>query len=60
MTDRFYEAPSTKGRRSAPAASRNRDPITLVLNDWLPPTGLVLELASGTGDTDQWDRQHPD
>jgi SAM-dependent methyltransferase len=50
MTERFYEAPSTEGRRKAPAASRNRDPIILVLKDWLPETGLVLELASGTGE----------
>lgn len=37
-------------RRSAPAALRNRDPIADVLADWLPPTGLVLEVASGTGE----------
>lgn len=50
MTERFYEGPYIKGRRKAPAASRNRDPITEVLKDWLPPSGLVLELASGTGE----------
>lgn len=50
MTDRFYENPPADGRRTAPAASRNRDSITDVLREWLPPTGLVLELASGTGE----------
>jgi SAM-dependent methyltransferase len=36
-------------RQSAPAAERNRDPILAVLRRVLPPTGLVLEIASGTG-----------
>jgi uncharacterized protein DUF938 len=47
---RFYEAPSTHARRSAPAALRNREPIAQVLADWLPANGVVLELASGTGE----------
>ena len=47
---RFYEAPATGPRRSAPAALRNREPIAEVLRDWLPPAGLVLEIASGTGE----------
>ncbi len=46
---RFYESPADAGRRSAPAALRNREPIAEVLADWLPESGLVLELASGTG-----------
>ena len=53
MTDerRFYEAPAAKdARRSAPAALRNREPIAEVLRDWLPERGLVLEIASGTGE----------
>ena len=52
MTDerRFYEAPSAGALRSAPAALRNREPIAGVLNDWLPERGLVLEIASGTGE----------
>ena len=52
MTDerRFYEAPAQGLRRSAPAALRNREPIAEVLRDWLPATGLVLEIASGTGE----------
>ncbi|WP_067733994.1 DUF938 domain-containing protein [Novosphingobium naphthalenivorans] len=37
-------------RRQAPAAARNRDPILAVLREALPPSGLVLELASGTGE----------
>jgi len=47
---RFYEAPAAGVRRSAPAALRNREPIAEVLADWLPATGLVLEIASGTGE----------
>ena len=47
---RFYEAPATGARRSAPAALRNRDPIAEVLSGWLPDSGLVLEIASGTGE----------
>jgi hypothetical protein len=37
-------------RRSAPAALRNRGPIAEVLKDWLPESGTVLEIASGTGE----------
>jgi len=37
-------------RRSAPSALRNRDPILHALRSVLPPAGLVLELASGTGE----------
>jgi SAM-dependent methyltransferase len=48
---RFYEGPSgADARRSAPAALRNREPIAEVLKDWLPSSGLVLEVASGTGE----------
>lgn len=52
MTDerRFYEAPADGDCRSAPAALRNRDFIADVLEEWLPPSGLILELASGTGE----------
>ena len=35
---------------SAPAALRNRGPILNVLSRVLPPRGLVLEVASGTGE----------
>lgn len=37
-------------KRQAPAASRNVGPIGDVLADWLPGSGLVLEIASGTGE----------
>ncbi|MGL5082540.1 MAG: DUF938 domain-containing protein [Microcoleaceae cyanobacterium] len=36
-------------RQFAPATERNRQPILAVLNRVLPPTGTVLEIASGTG-----------
>jgi SAM-dependent methyltransferase len=48
--DRFYEQDGPDARRSAPAALRNREPIAEVLRQWLPNTGLVLEIASGTGE----------
>jgi hypothetical protein len=47
---RFYEAPASGARRSAPAALRNREPIAEVLRKWLPGSGLVLEIASGSGE----------
>lgn len=52
MSDRrFYEAAAgADARRSAPAVLRNREPIVDVLREWLPATGLVLEVASGTGE----------
>jgi Protein of unknown function (DUF938) len=37
-------------KRHAPAAARNVVPIGDVLAEWLPETGLVLEIASGTGE----------
>src|SRR5688572_14722563 len=36
-------------RRTAPAADRNKKPILAVLRRVLPESGLVLEVASGTG-----------
>jgi len=48
---RFYEDVAPDNRcRSAPAAARNVEPIGDVLDDWLPAQGLVLEIASGTGE----------
>ena len=37
-------------KRTAPATARNRDPILAVLRRVLPPRGLVLEIASGSGE----------
>lgn len=39
----------TDHRLQAPAALRNRDPIVDVLRGVLPASGLVLEIASGSG-----------
>lgn len=40
--------------RTAAAAARNRDPILGLLRDRLPQPGLVLEIASGTGEHAVW------
>jgi hypothetical protein len=37
-------------RRHAPATARNRDPILAVLRRVLPARGLVVEIASGSGE----------
>jgi SAM-dependent methyltransferase len=37
-------------KQEAPAAQRNREPIAEVLREVLPPRGLALEIASGTGE----------
>jgi Protein of unknown function (DUF938) len=37
-------------RQFAPATQRNREPILAVLQQVLPQQGLVLEIASGTGE----------
>ncbi|MDJ1170051.1 DUF938 domain-containing protein [Roseofilum sp. BLCC_M154] len=37
-------------RQYAPATQRNREPILEILQRVLPPTGTVLEVASGTGE----------
>ena len=37
-------------RQFAPSAARNRDPIWAVLHPELPARGLVLEVASGSGE----------
>ncbi len=42
--------PPTDPRLTAPSASRNRDPILDSLASHLPASGLVLEIASGTGE----------
>ena len=55
MTDRaeLWEpgsGPVAAGKRHAPATERNRDAIVAVLREELPPSGLVLEVASGSGE----------
>lgn len=42
--------PAVAGKRRAPATERNRDAIVAVLRDALPSSGLVLEVASGSGE----------
>jgi hypothetical protein len=48
----FLVAPvnPTDERLFAPATERNREPILAVLTEFLPTAGLVLEIASGTGE----------
>lgn len=41
-------------KQHAPAAERNRWPIAAVLSEVLPDSGLVLEIASGTGQHAAW------
>ena len=53
MTDGVWiagEAPASEHRRHAPATVRNRDAIAAILRDELPASGLVLEVASGSGE----------
>jgi hypothetical protein len=44
------EAPGDIPRRHAPATLRNREAIADVLANVLPPSGTVLEVASGSGE----------
>lgn len=44
------EAGGEADKRHAPATLRNRDAILTVLHDALPSAGLVLEVASGSGE----------
>ena len=46
----FTLAPGAAAKRHAPATARNRDAILAVLHQILPASGLVLEVASGTGE----------
>ena len=45
----FDPQPVPSGGLHAAATERNREPIRQVLERVLPPAGLVLEIASGTG-----------
>ena len=40
----------TPAARSLSAAARNREPILLVLREYLPRSARVLEIASGMGE----------
>jgi SAM-dependent methyltransferase len=51
-------APAADLRLYAPATQRNREPILDVLARTLPTEGLVLEVASGTGEHALWFAQH--
>jgi SAM-dependent methyltransferase len=42
--------PDTDRRQFAPATERNREPIGAVLERVLPETGLMLEIAAGSGE----------
>lgn len=46
----FIFEPDGEAKRYAPATDRNRDAIARVLKGILPSSGLVLEIASGTGE----------
>ena len=46
---RMTAGQSDDGRLTAPAAERNKEVILEVLKRFLPKSGLVLEIASGTG-----------
>jgi SAM-dependent methyltransferase len=52
------ETPEADPRLFAPATQRNRQPILVVLSRMLPGEGLVLEVASGTGEHALWFAQH--
>jgi len=48
--ERSWLAPPEGERRHAPATLRNRAPIATMLAEWLPSSGSVLEVASGSGE----------
>lgn len=47
---RELEINQPDARQFAPATDRNREPILGILQQVLPATGLVIEIASGTGE----------
>ena len=46
---RYGEGGLADGLLESPAAERNKDPILAAIRSRLPDTGVVLEIASGTG-----------
>lgn len=50
----MFPTDSADARLYAPATERNREAIAAVLSDVLPQQGLVLEVASGTGQHITW------
>ena len=46
----LIEEAGSEARRHAPATLRNRDVIAQVLREILPDSGMVLEIASGSGE----------
>lgn len=46
----FSLGAGAEAKRHAPATARNRDAILAILQNALPTSGLVLEIASGTGE----------
>lgn len=52
--DRNLMPAPPEDKRHAPATARNREPIAEVLARILPARGLVLEVASGTGEHAVW------
>ena len=55
---RWPEGAAPDPRLFAPATQRNRVPILEVLSRVLPGEGLVLEVASGSGEHGAWFAQH--
>ena len=45
-----YDWSVASGTLTSPSVARNRDPIVSILRRFLPQTGTVLEIASGTGE----------
>lgn len=51
---------ASDAKRFAPSAGRNADPISAILGQYLPDSGMALELASGTGQhIARWAAEHP-
>ena len=43
-------ASETRATMTSPSVARNRDPVLTILQRVLPKNGVVLEIASGTGE----------